>query len=214
MKTTRYLLLYVLLLGLLGCTREEDVTPVSDAGEAAPPAVTTPAEPPTETQTTPPATGRDEPLEVVELEWDALVPSDWRPDSILADYDVAEFDDDDPRAKELMAKLEAAWKASPVVPDLDGRQVRLPGFVVPLEADAQRIAEFLLVPYYGACIHVPPPPANQTVHVITAPGAEFEGQLFDTVWVTGTLKVEASSSDLAEAGYRIEAVSVEPYEDG
>jgi hypothetical protein len=59
---------------------------------------------------------------------------------------------------------------------------------------------------------VPPPPANQTVHVLTEKGQKYPGELFDTVWVVGTLNVESSSSDLAEAGYRLEATKIEPYE--
>lgn len=149
-----------------------------------------------------------------EIEWDALIPADWRPDRLLADYNADEMTDDDPRASELMEKLMVLWREAPVVPELDGRRVRLPGFVVPLDMDAETMGEFLLVPYYGACIHVPPPPANQTVHVVTSPGRELQGKLFDTVWVTGTLKVERSTSELAEAGYRIQGASTEPYEDG
>ncbi len=147
-----------------------------------------------------------------ELNWDALIPEDWRPDKLMEDYDAQGLSDDDPRAQELMEKLKALWDEAPVVPDLDGRRVRLPGFVVPLEVEPEAIAEFLLVPYYGACIHVPPPPANQTVYVVTAEGRPYHGKLFDTVWVTGTLRVEQSSSELAEAGYRLDATAVEPYE--
>ena len=130
----------------------------------------------------------------------------------MEDYKVDELADDDPRAQELMEKLQALWQQAPVVPELDGKRIRLPGFVVPLEAEAEAMGEFLLVPYYGACIHVPPPPANQTVHVVTAKGGEYHGGLFDTVWVNGTLKVERLSNELADAGYRIDAVLVEPYE--
>lgn len=147
-----------------------------------------------------------------ELNWDALIPEDWRPDKLMADYDAEGLSDDDPRAQELMDQLKALWDEAPVVDELDGRRVRLPGFVVPLEVEPDAIAEFLLVPYYGACIHVPPPPANQTVYVVTAEGRPYRGKLFDTVWVTGTLRVERSSSELAEAGYRLDATAVEPYE--
>lgn len=149
---------------------------------------------------------------LVTLDWDALIPDDWRPDRLLAEYNVDELSDDDPRARELMQKLRALWREAPVVEGLDGRRVRLPGFVVPLDMEADTITELLLVPYYGACIHVPPPPANQTVHVITERGHEYRGGLFDTVWVIGTLKVEASSSDLADAGYRLVDARLEPYE--
>ena len=149
---------------------------------------------------------------VKEIEWDELIPEDWRPDVLMEQYNADEISDDDPRAQQLLDKLKALWKEAPVVPALEGQRVKLPGFVVPLEMDAKKIDQFLLVPYYGACIHVPPPPANQIVHVVTREGKAFEGQLFDTVWVTGTMRVESLSSDLAEAGYRFEDANVVPYE--
>ena len=150
--------------------------------------------------------------EPIELEWDALIPADWRPDKLMEEYDADNLSDEDPRAKELMEKLNAFWNEAPVVHDYDGKLVKLPGFVVPIETDAKTIQEFLLVPYYGACIHTPPPPANQTVYVVTDEGHAYKGQLFDTVWVTGTLRVDKLSSELGDAGYRIEARMVEPYQ--
>lgn len=149
---------------------------------------------------------------VAELDWDALIPAEWQPDKIMEEFNADEIEDDDPRAQKLLDKLQALWKKAPVVEGLNGKRVKLPGFVVPVDWDAKKIGEFLLVPYYGACIHVPPPPANQTVHVITAKGREYSGDLFDTVWVTGTLRVEHYSGEMAEAGYRLEATTVEPYE--
>jgi len=147
-----------------------------------------------------------------DLDWDTLIPEDWQPDTLFDKYDLNSLQDDDPQAKELMGKLKQLWAEAPVVPALDGKLVRLPGFIVPVESESSNITEFLLVPYYGACIHVPPPPANQTVYVKLAPEQAFEGELFDTVWVTGTLKVTPTSSDLADAGYRIEATGIAPYE--
>jgi uncharacterized protein len=146
-----------------------------------------------------------------ELEWDTLIPKDWQPETLFKQYDASNLMDDDPRAKELLGKLKRLWAEAPVVPELDGKRVRLPGFVVPLETDGAKIGEFLLVPYYGACIHVPPPPANQTVYVLLPPELAFAGETFDTVWVTGTLRVTPTGSDLAEAGYRIEATGIAPY---
>ncbi|MFB1485978.1 MULTISPECIES: DUF3299 domain-containing protein [unclassified Thiocapsa] len=154
-------------------------------------------------------------MQAEEIDWDRLIPVEWQPETLLEDFDLDaldEMDDDDPRAKELMDKLMALWADAPVVEELDGLRVRLPGFVVPLELDARKMTEFLLVPYYGACIHVPPPPANQTIHVVAPEGREYVGELFDTVWVTGTLRVIRTSSDLAEAGYRIDVTEIEPYD--
>ncbi len=148
----------------------------------------------------------------IELGWDALIPADWQLDKLMDEYDVDNLSDDDPRATELMEKLKTFWNEAPVVHDHDGKIVKLPGFVVPLEMDAKTIQEFLLVPYYGACIHTPPPPANQTVYVITEEDKAYQGKLFDTVWVTGKITVEKLSSELGDAGYRIEATKVEPYQ--
>ena len=127
-------------------------------------------------------------------------------------YDAGELSDTDPKAQELLKEIKRLWDEAPVVNSLDGQRVKLPGFVVPLEMDAESINEFLLVPYYGACIHVPPPPTNQTVYVIAPSGHPFEGELFDTVWVTGELTVEKYSNDMGDAGYRLRASSIEPYE--
>ncbi len=150
--------------------------------------------------------------DAIELEWEALIPADWRLDKLMDEYNADNLSDDDPRAKELMEKLKTFWRESPVVHDYDGKIVKLPGFVIPLEMDAKAIQEFLLVPYFGACIHTPPPPPNQTVYVVIDKMHAYHGQLFDTVWVTGKISVEKLSSELGEAGYRIEARKVEPYQ--
>lgn len=148
-----------------------------------------------------------------ELSWDDLIPADWQPEALMEEYDAENLSDDDPRAQELMDRLQALWAEAPVVEALDGRTVRLPGFVVPLEVDATSTREFLLVPYFGACIHVPPPPANQTILVTTPDAQPYEGGLFDTVWVEGRMRVEPFSDELGDAGYRIEEASVSVYEE-
>ena len=100
-----------------------------------------------------------------------------------------------------------------LVRDHDGKRVRLAGYVVPLEYDGFGVTEFFLVPYVGACIHVPPPPPNQLVYVNTDPGFEAEG-LFQAVYVTGTLSSapEQEVLDLAGHGYRIDADEITPFE--
>ena len=100
--------------------------------------------------------------------------------------------------------------AAPVVTELDGREVRLPGYVVPLDMTEGRVTEFLLVPYFGACIHVPPPPSNQIVHVRSSEGIELDA-LYQPFWISGPMRVERVESELAAAGYRINASRVEPY---
>ena len=100
----------------------------------------------------------------------------------------------------------------PVVASLDGRHVRLSGYVVPLKHKGTRVSEFLLVPYVGACIHVPPPPQNQIVHVTPNNPIKVK-KLFAAVTVTGTMKTRSSASELAETGYSITGGDVRPYKE-
>ena len=100
---------------------------------------------------------------------------------------------------------------APVVKALDGQSVSLPGFVVPLEGDSELITEFLLVPYFGACIHVPPPPPNQLVHVTIKGGVPIDS-LYDAIVVTGIIKTQTWSGEIAQVGYTMLAVGVAPFE--
>ncbi|WP_245953171.1 DUF3299 domain-containing protein [Alteromonas aestuariivivens] len=99
---------------------------------------------------------------------------------------------------------------APVVENYDGKYVKIPGFVVPLEGTAELTTEFLLVPYFGACIHVPPPPSNQIVYVKFEQGVPIEN-LYDAIWVTGVLSTEGWSGDIASVGYRLSGESVAPF---
>ncbi len=103
-------------------------------------------------------------------------------------------------------------KIGKVRPELDGTQVKIPGFVIPLEGDENTVTEFLLVPYFGACIHVPPPPPNQIIYVNFPKGAPVQ-QLWDVIYVIGTLKTETFDTDIAQAGYVIQGEQIEEYDD-
>lgn len=96
-----------------------------------------------------------------------------------------------------------------IVQELDGQSVSIGGYVVPLDFDATTVKEFLLVPFVGACIHVPPPPANQIIYVKADKGFEVGGQ-FDPVTVTGKINTTVAFTGLADAGYTLTADSVEP----
>ena len=100
---------------------------------------------------------------------------------------------------------------APVVEALNGQSVSLPGFVVPLEGDSEVITEFLLEPYFGAGIHVPPPPPNQIVHVTVKGGVPIES-LYDAIVVTGVISTETWSGEIAQVGYKMKAVGVAPFE--
>jgi len=114
-----------------------------------------------------------------------------------------------PEGRWMSAPVRQEAMPAPVVESLGGKRVHIGGYVVPLSFEATRVTDFLLVPFVGACIHVPPPPANQIIHVKIDQGFDVQGT-FDPVWVTGTLKVTPAFTGLADAGYSLEAEKVEP----
>ena len=93
---------------------------------------------------------------------------------------------------------------------LDGAQIRMPGYMLPLETGGTGVTHFILTPYVGACIHVPPPPPNQLVFVTSQKPWRSAG-MFEAVWVQGTIKVNPVSTNLAEIGYDMVADEIEPY---
>lgn len=102
-------------------------------------------------------------------------------------------------------------KKTKTLEDLDGAAVRIPGYIVPLEGGDGKITEFFLVPYFGACIHVPPPPPNQIVHVIMNEG--FAGELsFGPVWTTGILNIATIQHEVAESSFSMNGMKVVEYE--
>jgi uncharacterized protein len=144
------------------------------------------------------------------INWDALVPPNWDPFKEFKDLNFQALDDGDPRAAQMLKKMRDVWDNAPINTAVVGQTVRLPGFVVPLEDSKDGLTEFLLVPYFGACIHSPPPPANQIVHVL--PKAAAKGlRSMDAVWITGVLTTVRTDSYMGAAGYRIEATAVAPY---
>ncbi|MBQ0783184.1 MAG: DUF3299 domain-containing protein, partial [Amphritea sp.] len=120
-------------------------------------------------------------------------------------------DDYDPMAEIKLKAMMEALSSAPVVQEMDGKMIRIPGFVVPLVEEGLKVTEFFLVPYFGACIHVPPPPSNQMLYVTFEPGTNVEN-LYDAIWITGKLSVDRVSNDLGAAGYKVEAFKIEPYE--
>ena len=98
------------------------------------------------------------------------------------------------------------------VKELNEIKVRIPGYTVPFEYGANaEIKEFLLVPYYGACLHAPPPPPNQTVFAMTDEPIKLR-DLAQAVWIEGTMYTQTQESELADAAYTIRVDKVETYE--
>lgn len=142
--------------------------------------------------------------------WEALVPPDWDPFKEFRAVDLAALQDGDPRAAQLQQRMREVWDTAPVNPALVGQSVRIPGFVVPLEESKEGVKEFLLVPYFGACVHSPPPPSNQIIHVLPRSPARNLRSM-DTVWITGTLRQVQTDSYMGAASWRLEADGVSPY---
>ena len=147
------------------------------------------------------------------IAWEELVPKDWDPMKDLKGMDLSKLDDSDPRANDLLMKLQEAANNAPTNPALNGTEVKIPGFLVPLEENNGQVSEFLLVPYFGACIHTPPPPANQIIHVKTS-NATKGLRAMDTIWITGKLQTLRNDSMMGVSGYHITASSVTKYTGG
>ena len=152
-----------------------------------------------------------------QLVWEDLVPPGYSGDEIAARYQdrLAALDDGSPEADAIYEEMQAEYDGSVHVNDeLDGADVYLAGFVAPVSYDGAIITEFLLVPYFGACIHVPPPPPNQTVLVTLdkADGLTFEDS-WGPVWVVGTLAVDSATTDLATASYTLTGVGSGVYDE-
>lgn len=154
-----------------------------------------------------------------ETDWLDLMPESDR----QALLDMPELSHDTPEADSdfyVPGGLRSADKNMPAVmysaqtiPALDGTKILLGGYPVPLETNPQgNFVEFFLVPYPGACIHVPPPPPNQIVLVRYPKGIDL-ADIYTPLWVEGTLRVEVSSNELADSAYTIEAQTVEPITD-
>lgn len=146
-----------------------------------------------------------------ELRWDDLVPKGWDPMKGFRDRNVGALNDADPKVADMMRQMREAWDNAPTEPSLDGAAIKLPGYLVPLDESKSGITEFLLVPYFGACVHTPPPPANQIV--LVQPAKPLTGyHTMDTVWASGRLRAARQGSPMGTAAYRLEAALVERYQ--
>ncbi len=135
--------------------------------------------------------------------WEQLLPENER------QMPMPEINHDAPLSEASQQNLNVS-----VNPELDGQAIRIPGFVVPLDSEGELVKEFLLVPYFGACLHYPPPPPNQIVYVRYKQGLQLE-DLWQPVWVEGIIHTQIQTVEgVATAGYSItEAESIVLYTD-
>ncbi len=94
---------------------------------------------------------------------------------------------------------------------LHGAYIRMPGYVLPLDISTSGVTSFIMVPYVGACVHTPPPPANQLVFVDSKTPWPSD-RMWDPVWVTGRMRHELQSTSIADIGYAMTADHIEVYE--
>ena len=147
------------------------------------------------------------------ITWDDLLPTHWANEIKLQMAAVGRLGflvDGSEQANEAMQQLRKKWDNAPIDPTHINSAIRIAGYVVSLDANRKQISEFLLVPYFGACIHLPPPPANQIILVrLKKPTSKLASM--DTVWVQGTLREARVDTGLAVTGYTLEGSISEPY---
>jgi len=148
----------------------------------------------------PAATAADD-EEVRRIDWMDLIPEGWMP----PEADIDHFFDPVPQPELRASDV-------PVIEALDGQRVQLPGYLVPLGfQDSGAFQRFLIVPYFGACIHVPPPPPNQIVYVELEEPVLLDDP-YGIYWVTGVMSTHATDTDLAEAAYTMKGEELEYFD--
>jgi len=139
---------------------------------------------------------------VRDLRWNELSPPGWNPGSFLRELDVGKLGDSDPRAVQAMKEVRREWDAAPAVTFTDDKPVRLTGFPILLDPGQGLSRAILLVPYYGACIHRPSPPANQMVMVVLKQGLprNLDGL---PIWVLGRIYAARTSTQYGKVAYTV-----------
>lgn len=162
------------------------------------------------------------PTEFKTIEWPDLMPQAdldaiLNPPEYLAD--IEDGSPEDKISSQITSSIAAAKDdryqqalvSTNIRPEMNGQAIRIPGFIVPLVfSDDQVITEFFIVPFFGACIHVPPPPPNQVIYVKYPRGFKLEA-LYNPFWLSGVLKTTLIENDVATAAYAMEVHLMEDY---
>jgi uncharacterized protein len=151
------------------------------------------------------------------IDWNDLMPDPWVKEmtkDMAAMSKLSYLQDSSDEATKAMSAIRKKLDEAPIVKTQLNKKVRIPGYAVPLDAERSDKREFLLVPYFGACIHTPPPPANQIVLVRPTAQSKIKKmpESMDVLWVEGELKEGRVSTGQGVSGYLLEAVSIAPYE--
>ena len=148
-----------------------------------------------------------------------LIPKDYDPKTAINEYKkklgIDSIEDPNLRAEMMLdVNYQVETNYAPMNNALEGKRIKIPGFIAPLEHNNGLISEFLLVPYAGACMHTPAPPANQTVMIISKKGKGIASKdIFRPIWVTGRLELVNEKTEIGNAGYRINNAVVELYKE-
>jgi hypothetical protein len=157
----------------------------------------------------------------IEIDWVDLIPEDdlhalENPPAYLDDIEDGSAEDSLPSQLKTESspaedRYQQALNSKQIRSEFNGRNIRIPGFIVPLEFnDQQTITTFFLVPFFGACLHMPPPPPNQIIYAEYEPGIRLEA-LYDPFWIEGTLSTTLVENDMATAAYSITVGTIKPY---
>ena len=151
------------------------------------------------------------------IEWNDLMPDSWVKEmtkEMAALSKMSYLQDTSDEANKAMNAMRKKLDDAPIVKTQLNKKIRIPGYAVPLDAERSEKREFLLVPYFGACIHTPPPPANQIVLVRPTAQSKIKKmpESMDVLWVEGELKEGRVSTSQGVSGYLLEAISIAPYE--
>jgi hypothetical protein len=145
--------------------------------------------------------------EYTETAWVELIPSDKNPAKLFSAMNLDEMDEDE--IAEAFEDLRRIFAESPTNPALQGKIISISGFVAPVDfTEYAELKEFLLVPFHGACTHIPPPPQNQIIYV-TLEHPRKGIHIMDEVTVYGELILETHEGEVALSGYSMKADAVD-----
>lgn len=156
------------------------------------------------------------------IEWTDLMPADDL-EALMNPPEELQNIEDGSEADQISSQIQAAiaqasdsryqqaLSSTRIRPEYNNKAIRIPGFIVPLSfGENNSITEFFIVPFFGACIHVPPPPPNQIIFGKYPPGFKLDA-LYDPFWVEGTLSTELVENDMATAAYTIKIDQISDY---
>ena len=159
-----------------------------------------------------------------QIEWIALMPEEdlevlLNPPEYLSTVEDGSTEDSleafsqQAKNNQELERYQQALQSTQVMGEWDKKSVRIPGFVVPLQTNEQQlVTEFFIVPYFGACLHMPPPPPNQIIYAKMEQGVEV-ASLYDPFWFAGKLTIETHQNPMGTAAYRLWIDKVDIYEE-